>query len=77
MGVISTADGLIGRFNAQAKDMTTMLKWFGTGRFVADTTRQSKLFGPAPTPRQALADLLEDRAPTPERQPARLAGSRA
>lgn len=61
MGVISAAGGLIGPFNPTVKDTTGMLKWFGTGRFVADTTRQSELFGPAPTPRQALAGFLEGR----------------
>lgn len=60
MGVISTAGGLIGSFNPTVKDMAGMLKWFGTGRFVADPTRQAEVFGPAPTPRQALAGFLED-----------------
>lgn len=65
MGVISAAGGLIGPFNSTVKDMTGMLKWFGTGRFVADTTRQSEVFGPAPTPRQALVGFLEGRGHTP------------
>lgn len=59
MGVISAAGGLIGPFDSTVRDMAGMLEWFGTGRFVADTTRQSEVFGPAPTPRQALASFLE------------------
>lgn len=76
MGVISAAGGLIGPFNSTVQDMTGMLKWFGTGHFVADTTRQSEVFGRAPTPREALADFLESlgyNTKGPEEQHVRLA----
>lgn len=65
MGMISAASRLFGPFNSTVRDMTTMLEWFGTGRFVADTTRQSEIFGAVPTPRQALASFLEGRAYSP------------
>ena len=65
MGAISAAGGLIGPFNSTVKDMAGMLEWFGTGRFVADTTRQGEVFGPTPTPRQALAGFLEGRGYVP------------
>ena len=61
MGVISAAGGLIGPFSSTVKDTAGMLKWFGTGRFVADTTRQGEVFGPVPTPREALSGFLEGR----------------
>jgi uncharacterized protein YbjT (DUF2867 family) len=59
LGLIAAAHRLIGPFNATVNDMTSMLEWFGTGRFVADASRQSEVFGPAPMPRQALATFLK------------------
>ena len=59
MRMISAAGGTIGPFNSTVKDMAGMLEWFATGRFVADTTRQGQVFGPAPTPRRALVSFLE------------------
>ncbi|MFW0774114.1 SDR family oxidoreductase [Paenarthrobacter nitroguajacolicus] len=35
-------------------DMASMVAWFETGRYVADTTRQEQVFGPAPTPEDAI-----------------------
>jgi len=38
-----------------AKDIGAMVAWFETGNFVADTTRQAEVFGPVPTPENAIA----------------------
>ncbi|MDR6988348.1 uncharacterized protein YbjT (DUF2867 family) [Paenarthrobacter nitroguajacolicus] len=36
-------------------DMASMVAWFETGKYVADTTRQEQVFGPVPTPEDAIA----------------------
>ncbi|YCK82245.1 SDR family oxidoreductase [Arthrobacter sp. D3-18] len=36
-------------------DMASMVAWFETGKYVADVTRQEQVFGPAPTPEDAIA----------------------
>lgn len=41
------------------KDMGRMVDWFATGKYVADTTRQAQVFGPVPTPEDALARYAE------------------
>jgi uncharacterized protein YbjT (DUF2867 family) len=41
-----------------AKDLGAMIDWFGTGRYVADTSRQREVFGPPPTAEDAVARLL-------------------
>jgi uncharacterized protein YbjT (DUF2867 family) len=41
-----------------ADDMSRMIAWFQTGRYVADTTRQGQVFGPVPTAEDAVARLL-------------------
>lgn len=46
---------LLGRFVPGVKDMSGMVDWFATGRFVADTTRQREVFGPVPTVESAVA----------------------
>ena len=38
-------------------DVSAMLDWFETGRYVADTTRQGEVFGPVPTAEDAIAGL--------------------
>jgi hypothetical protein len=38
--------------------MGAMVDWFGTGRYVADTTRQAQVFGPVPTAEHAVARLV-------------------
>ncbi|MCD4853441.1 SDR family oxidoreductase [Arthrobacter sp. AK01] len=38
-------------------DMASMVAWFETGKYIADTTRQEQVFGPAPTPEDAIARL--------------------
>jgi uncharacterized protein YbjT (DUF2867 family) len=39
-------------------DLSRMMAWFQTGRYVADTTRQGQVFGPVPTAEDAVARLL-------------------
>ena len=41
--------------NPMAKDLGAMIDWFGTGRYVADTSRQREVFGPPPTAEDAVA----------------------
>lgn len=48
---------LIGTVVPGVSDMSDMFDWFATGRFVADTTRQTAVFGPAPTAENAIADF--------------------
>jgi len=47
-GVIKAAGAVVGRFNPMVKDLTEMMRWFQTGRYIADPTRQRQVFGPAP-----------------------------
>lgn len=62
--VIRAAAALVGPFKPIVKDMAAMFRWFDTGRYVADTTRQTQLFGPAPTVEDAIARLATElRAP--------------
>jgi uncharacterized protein YbjT (DUF2867 family) len=40
-GLINTAAAVVvGRFNPMLKDMDAMMRWFQTGRYIADPTRQ-------------------------------------
>ncbi|WP_314325896.1 SDR family oxidoreductase [Paenarthrobacter ilicis] len=38
-------------------DMASMVAWWDTGKYVGDTTRQGEVFGPVPTPEEAVARL--------------------
>jgi hypothetical protein len=40
-------------------DMGAMMRWFQTGRYVADPTRQREVFGEVPTAEEAIARLLQ------------------
>ena len=40
-------------------DMASMVAWFETGNYVADTTRQEQVFGPVPTPEDAIGRVAE------------------
>jgi hypothetical protein len=46
---------LVGRFVPMVKDMSAMLDWFETGKYVADTAPQARIFGPPPTAEDAIA----------------------
>lgn len=49
--------GLVGLLDSRAADGRAMFRFFQTGRFVADPTRQAELFG-VPTPADALGRWL-------------------
>jgi uncharacterized protein YbjT (DUF2867 family) len=57
-GVLNPATAVVGRLNPMVKDLGAMLRWFQTGRYCADTTRQGEVFGPVPTAEEAIARLL-------------------
>lgn len=46
---------VMGPFVPMVKDMSSMLAWFETGKYVANTARQAEVFGPVPTPEDAVA----------------------
>jgi uncharacterized protein YbjT (DUF2867 family) len=56
-GVINTAGAVMGRFSPSVKDMVAMFRWFQTGRYVAEPTRQREVFG-VPTAEDAVARLV-------------------
>ena len=43
------------RFAPLVSDMASMSAWFETGRYVANTSRQAEVFGPPPSPEDAIA----------------------
>lgn len=51
------AGKLAGKFAPLVADMAAMSAWFETGRYVADTSRQTELFGAVPAPEDAIARL--------------------
>jgi uncharacterized protein YbjT (DUF2867 family) len=56
--VINGASAVVGRFSPMVRDMGLMMRWFQTGRFVADPKRQREVFGEVPTAERALGTLL-------------------
>ncbi len=56
---------LAGPFMPMVKDMAAMFRWFDTGNYIADTSRQTEVFGPAPVAEDAIErlarQLLTDR----------------
>jgi uncharacterized protein YbjT (DUF2867 family) len=56
--LINTAGAVVGKFNPMIKDMTAMMRWFQTGQYVADTTRQREVFGQLPTAEDAIGRLI-------------------
>ena len=46
---------VLGPVVPMVKDLAAMFEWFGTGGYVADTTRQGEVFGPVPTAEDAVA----------------------
>jgi len=57
-GLINTAGALVGRFNPMVKDMVAMMRWFQTGQYAADPTRQREVFGHVPTAEDSIARLV-------------------
>jgi uncharacterized protein YbjT (DUF2867 family) len=54
LGLLKVAGALLGRFVPLASDMAAMVAWFDSGRYVADVTAQRAVFGPPPTPEDAV-----------------------
>ena len=52
----------LGRFDPMVRSMGAMFDWFATGKYVADTSRQAEVFGPVPTPEDAVARYARVRA---------------
>jgi uncharacterized protein YbjT (DUF2867 family) len=57
-GLINTAGAMVGRFSPMVKDLTAMMRWFQTGGYVADPTRQREVFGQVPTAEEAIARFV-------------------
>jgi uncharacterized protein YbjT (DUF2867 family) len=57
-GLISAAAAVVGPFSPMAKDLDAMMRWFQTGQYVADPTRQSEMFGQAPTAEEAISRFV-------------------
>lgn len=53
-GLVRGAGGLFGRRNEQVADMTAMLEFFASGRYVPDTGPAAGLLGGVPTPEVAI-----------------------
>ena len=58
-GVINGISSVIGKVSPMVNDMGAMLRWFQTGRYVADPTRQREAFGEVPTAEEAIARLVQ------------------
>lgn len=52
--LLTFVGAIIGRWAPLVPDMAAMAKWFDSGRYVADTTRQAAVFGAVPTAEQAI-----------------------
>jgi uncharacterized protein YbjT (DUF2867 family) len=58
-GVINTISTVVGKVSPTVNDMGAMLRWFQTGQYVADPTRQREVFGEVPTAEEAIARLVQ------------------
>jgi uncharacterized protein YbjT (DUF2867 family) len=57
-GLINTAATVVGMFSPMARDLGAMMRWFQTGRYVADPARQREVFGEVPTAEDAISRLV-------------------
>jgi uncharacterized protein YbjT (DUF2867 family) len=57
-GLINAAAAVVGPFGPMVKDMDAMLRWFQTGGYVADPTRQREVFGQVPTAEDAISRFV-------------------
>jgi hypothetical protein len=57
---LSALGSLIGWANPYVNEMSKMFRWFQSGEYVAETVRQREVFGPPPTPEQAIAGFLRE-----------------
>ena len=53
-GILRAAGTVLAPVSPMAKDLSAMIAWFQTGRYVADTTLQRQFFGEPPTPELAI-----------------------
>ena len=58
-GVMNAISTVIGKVSPMVNDLGAMLRWFETGRYIADPTRQRDAFGEVPTAEEAIARLLQ------------------
>jgi uncharacterized protein YbjT (DUF2867 family) len=56
--LLGSALAAVGLFSETARDLRAMIKFFLSGRYVADTTRQRELFGRVPTAEDAVRRWL-------------------
>lgn len=54
-GLLRAVGRIAGKFSPLMNDIGSMAAWFDSGRYVANTARQTELFGPPPTPEDAIA----------------------
>ncbi len=57
-GLINAVTAVLGRFSPMVKDLHAMGRWFQTGRYIADPTRQREVFGQVPTAEDAISRLV-------------------
>jgi uncharacterized protein YbjT (DUF2867 family) len=57
-GLISAAAAVVGPFSPMARDLDAMMRWFQTGQYVADTSRQREVFGQVPTAEDAISRFV-------------------
>jgi uncharacterized protein YbjT (DUF2867 family) len=57
-GLINAAGAVVGKVNPMVKDLTAMTRWFQTGQYVADPSRQRDVFGQVPTAEDAIARFV-------------------
>jgi uncharacterized protein YbjT (DUF2867 family) len=57
-GPLRAVGTLLTPVNPLVRDLGAMARWFQSGRYVADTTRQNEVFGPVPTAEDAIARLV-------------------
>jgi uncharacterized protein YbjT (DUF2867 family) len=53
-GLLRGVGKVVGRAVPMVEDLSAMIDWFQTGRYVADTTRQREVFGVVPTAEDAI-----------------------
>ncbi|MEA3166584.1 MAG: hypothetical protein QOJ26_1456 [Thermoplasmata archaeon] len=58
MGPMGAVMGAMAIVSSRMRDMKAMVDFFGTGKYVADTTQQARLLGPVPKLDDALRDYV-------------------
>jgi uncharacterized protein YbjT (DUF2867 family) len=57
-GLINNAAAVVGPLSPMVKDLGAMMRWFQTGQYVADPTRQREVFGEVPAAEDAISRLI-------------------